>query len=99
MAGAIFGEVGVSLFVARVVFGETLGDSPGAKCCALHAKCVAKMGQISSANGPVRDHESSWSDRGRILLESCFSCQKQIMDFSIKSRTYNFMAGGAFGDS
>ena len=32
MAGAIFGDVGVSLFVADVRFGEILGDSRSSKC-------------------------------------------------------------------
>ena len=32
MAGALFGEVGVSLFVAGAAFRETLGDSRSAKC-------------------------------------------------------------------
>ena len=33
MAGAVFGEVGVSLFVARAAFREILGDSRSAKGC------------------------------------------------------------------
>ena len=32
MAGAIFGEVEVSLFVAGAVFGEIWNDSRSAKC-------------------------------------------------------------------
>ena len=33
MAGAVFGDVGVSLFVAGAVFGESWVDSRSAKCC------------------------------------------------------------------
>ena len=33
MAGAVFGEVGVSLFVAGAALGEVLIDSRSAKCC------------------------------------------------------------------
>ena len=33
VAGAVFGEVEVSLFVAGAVFGEIWNDSRSAKCC------------------------------------------------------------------
>ena len=33
MAGAVFGDLGVSLFVAGEVFGEIWIDSRSAKCC------------------------------------------------------------------
>ena len=33
VAGAVFGEVEVSLFVAGAVFGEIWNDSWSAKCC------------------------------------------------------------------
>ena len=33
MAGAVFGDLGVSLFVAGAVFGEILVDSRSAKGC------------------------------------------------------------------
>ena len=33
MAGAVFGDLGVSLFVAGAVFGEIWVDSRSAKCC------------------------------------------------------------------
>ena len=35
MTGTIFGDVGVSLFVAGASFGEVLGDSRCAKCYVL----------------------------------------------------------------
>ena len=33
MAGAVFGDLAVSLFVAGAVFGEIWVDSRSAKCC------------------------------------------------------------------
>ena len=38
VAGAVFGEVGVSLFVAGTAFREILGDSRSAKCCSFPYK-------------------------------------------------------------
>ena len=35
MAGAVFGEVQVSLFVAGTILGEGLNVKLGAKCCIL----------------------------------------------------------------
>ena len=36
MAGAVFGEVGVLLFLAGAARGEILIDSRSAKCCIFH---------------------------------------------------------------
>ena len=38
MAGAVFGDLGVSVFVAGAVFGEIWIDSRSAKCCNFHYK-------------------------------------------------------------
>ena len=60
MAGAIFGEVGVSLFVAGAAcatFGEILGDSRSQNCCIFQYKIVSKMGQVRSPKRPVRDDD------------------------------------------
>ena len=40
MAGAVFGEVRVSLFVAGAVFGEIWNDSRSAKCCIFQYKML-----------------------------------------------------------
>ena len=40
MAGAVFGEVQVSLFVAGAVFGEIWNDSRSAKCCIFQYKML-----------------------------------------------------------
>ena len=41
MAGAVFGEVEVSLFVAGTVCGEIWNDSRSAKCCIFQYKMLA----------------------------------------------------------
>ena len=41
MAGAVFGEVQVSLFVAGAAFGEIWNDSRSAKCCIFQYKMLA----------------------------------------------------------
>ena len=40
MAGAVFGEVQESLFVAGAVFGEIWNDSRSAKCCIFQNKML-----------------------------------------------------------
>ena len=40
MAGAVFGEVQVSLFVAGAIFGEIWNDSRSAKCCIFQYKML-----------------------------------------------------------
>ena len=40
VAGAVFGEVQVSLFVAGAVFGEIWNDSRSAKCCIFQYKML-----------------------------------------------------------
>ena len=40
MAGAVFGEVEVSFFVAGAVFGEIWNDSRSAKCCIFQYKML-----------------------------------------------------------
>ena len=55
MPGAVFGEVGVSLFVAGTAFGDILGDSRSAKCCIFQYKIVFKVGRVRSPKRRVRD--------------------------------------------
>ena len=56
-AGAVFGKVGVSLFVAGAAFREILIDSRSAKCCIFHTKCVSKMRRVRSPKRRVRDDD------------------------------------------
>ena len=53
MAGAVFGEVGVSLFVAGAALREIWIDSPSAKCCIFPYKMRLQDGtsKVSEAAG------------------------------------------------
>ena len=57
MAGAVFGEVRVGLFVAGAALRDILGDSRSAKCCILQYKSVSKMGSGRSPKRRVRDDD------------------------------------------
>ena len=70
MAGAVFGEVEVSLFVAGAVFGEIWNDSRSAKCCIFQYKMPvvgvkSNLGCEAGCGVTV-----SFSDHGRIQLGS-----------------------------
>ena len=85
VAGAVFGEVGVSLFVAGAAFGDILGGSRSAKCCIFQYKIVSKIGRVRSPKRRVRDDDfmvGSWSDYPRIILESSFYWRKQFRGVS-----------------
>ena len=52
MAGAIFGEVGVSVFVAGAALRESLIDSRSAKCCIFQYKMrTSKVSEAAGARG------------------------------------------------
>ena len=68
MAGAVFGEVRVGLFVAGAALRDILGDSRDAKCCILQYKIVSKMGRVRSPKRRVRDDDFVVGC-GRIILE------------------------------
>ena len=85
MAGAVFGDVELSLFVAGAVFGEIWNDSRSAKCCIFQykvtsvARRVADDGfMVGSSSDPARIILGMVSDRSRIVidvssvLEKCF---------------------------
>ena len=57
MAGAVFGEARVGLFVAGAALRDILGDSRSAKCCILQYKIVSKMGRVRSPKRRVRDDD------------------------------------------
>ena len=48
VAGAVFGEVEVSLFVAGAVFGEIWNDIRSAKCCIFQYKKMPVVGVKSN---------------------------------------------------
>ena len=57
MAGAVFGDVRVGLFVTGAALRDILGDSRSAKCCILQYKIVSKMGRVRSPKRRVRDDD------------------------------------------
>ena len=74
VAGAVLGEVQVSLFVAGAVFGEIWNDSRSAKCCIFQYKMLvvgvkSNLGREAGCGLTV-----SCSDHGRIgrALEMTF---------------------------
>ena len=70
VAGAVFGEVQQSLFVARTGFGEIWSDSRSANCCIFQYKMrvVSARSNLSCAAGCGLT--GPWSDHGRIMLGS-----------------------------
>ena len=81
MAGAVFGEVEVSLFVAGAVFGEIWNDSRSAKCCIFQYKMLVvvlknNLGCEAGCGGrfPARMLLGCCSDHSRIgpALEMTF---------------------------
>ena len=78
MAGAVFGEVQVTLFVAGAVFGEIWNDSRSAKCCIFQYKMlVGGREKEPRLRGGLRTDGfmvGSCSDHGRIgrALEMTF---------------------------
>ena len=88
MAGAVFGEVGVSLFVAGAGFREIWIDSRSAKCCIFPYKIVFEVGRVRSPKRRVRDDDFMLglsSDYRRIVVESSFYWRKQFTEFPLKS--------------
>ena len=85
VAGAVFGEVGVGLFVAGAAFRDILGDSRSAKCCILQYKILSKIGSGRSKKRRVRDDDFILGC-GRIILESSIYWRKHFMEFPPKSR-------------
>ena len=101
VAGAVFGEVGVWLFVAGAAFRAILGDSRSAKCCIFSYKMRFQDGtsQVSEAAGARwRFHARMSSECPRNVLESSLYWRKQFRDFSLKSWTQNLLAGAVFGE-
>ena len=67
MAGAVFGDLGVKLFVAATVFGEIWVDSRSAKCCNFQYKMRLQSAKSNLGEwARVRDDEAmvgSFSNR------------------------------------
>ena len=112
MAGALFGEAEVSLFVAGAVFGEISNDSRSAKCCIFQYKMLV-VGVISNlgceAGCGRRFHGriglGSVSDHGRVMVGSVSDRSRIGNDVSAVFEKFvrNFgesfcMAGALFGE-
>ena len=100
VAGAVFGEVGVWLFVAGAAFRAILGDSRSAKCCIFPYKMRLQDGttKVSEAAGARwRFYRRLSSDYVRNVVESSFYWRKQFTEFPLKSCT-DFVAGAVFGE-
>ena len=93
VAGAVFGEVGVWLFVAGAALRDILGDSRSAKCCIFQYKSVSKIKPGRSPKRRVQDDDFVFglsSDYPRIMLESSFYWRKHFREFPLKSWASRF---------
>ena len=102
VAGAVFGEVQVSLLVAGAVFGEIWNDSRSAKCCIFQYKLlvvgVKSARRVADGRFHSRIMLGSFSDHARIgrALEMTF--HPFSANFSeIIGRSF-FVAGAVFGE-
>ena len=72
VAGAVFGEVRVGLFVAGAALRDILGDSLDAKCCILQYKIVSKMtifwSDLVGCGRNIVESGRMWSDYRRIVF-------------------------------
>ena len=80
MAGAAFGDLGVSLFVAGAVFGEIWVDSRSAKCCNFQSKMRLRS---AKSNLGERFMLGSWSDHARIVPALELTLQLFSANFSL----------------
>ena len=81
VAGAVFAEVGVSLFVAGAAFGDILGDSRSAKCCIFQYKIVSEIGRVRFPKRRVRDDDfilGLCSDYVRIIIGLSSECRRIV---------------------
>ena len=105
VAGAVFGEVRVGLFVTGAALRDILGDSRDAKFCILQYKIVSKMGRVRSPKRRVRDDDfivGLSSDYRRIIL-GLSSNRLSIGGSTSGSFRWNlelqdFVAGAVFGE-
>ena len=95
MAGTVFGEVRVGLFVAGAALRDILGDSRDAKCCILQYKIVSKMGRVRSPKRRVRDDDFVVGC-GRIIVELSSNYRRIIVELSSNYRRIVFLLAEAF---
>ena len=101
MAGAVFGDLAVSLFVAGAVFGEIWVDSRSAKCCNFQYKmrCRGGKSKLCERTGSVLQFQ------GRIMIGSCSNRPRIGNDastvfgkFFLDFRVQFCVAGAVFGE-
>ncbi len=102
MAGAIFGDVGVSFFVAGTAFGDVgVVDSRSAKRSIFRFKmhCRGGKSKLCERSGSVLQFHGrigfgSWSNRLRIVNDASAVFGKFLSDFGVQL----FVAGAVFGE-
>ena len=101
VAGAVFGDLGVSLFVAGAAFGEIWVDSRSAKRCNFQYKmrCRGGKSKLCERTGSVlqfhgRIMVGSCSDRSRIGIDASTVFGKFFLDFGVQF----CVAGAVFGE-
>ena len=82
MAGAVFGDVEVSLFLAGAVFGEIWNDSRSAKCCIFHYKMLVVVLKSNLGCEAGCGVTVSFSDHGRIMVGSSSDRSRIVIDVS-----------------
>ena len=98
VAGAVFGEVGVWLFVAGAAFGDILGDSRSAKRCIFPYKMRLQDGtsKVSEAAG------ARWRFHARIILGLSSNRlsigRSNSWSFRWNLELVDFVAGAVFGE-
>ena len=103
LAGAVFGDVGVSLFVAGAAFREILEDSRSAKSCIFPYKMRLQDGtSIRSPKRRVRDDHFIFGyvriclDHVGIMVGAWSN--RLYIGGSNSGKSQNFVAGAVFGD-
>ena len=101
MAGAVFGDLAVSLFVAGAVFGEIWVDSRSATCCNFQYKmrlrsAKSNLGERTGSVLPFhgRIMFGSWSNRPCIGNDASTVFGKFFLDFGAQF----CVAGAVFGE-
>ena len=86
MAGAVFGEVEVSFFVAGTIFGEIWNDSRSAKCCIFQYTMLLVSAKSDLGCEAGCGLTVSFSERSRIILGSCSDRPRIVNDVSYVTR-------------
>ena len=83
VAGAAFGDVELSLFVAGPAFGEIWNDSRSAKCCIFQYKMLVVGVKSNLGCEAGCGVTVSFSDHSRILLGSCSDPARNLLGSAV----------------